>query len=221
MPRAAADRAFPARHPAAADADRRPVGPRHRALRAGAAVAALLGALLTAAPGARGHPHVFVDHAVTASVGLDGLEDLQFAWTFDEMFSSMIALTFDADKDKNLSAGEVKAIEQRHFGHLKDFGYFLHLRVNDKPVSVTAYRDFQARLVNGQVVYSFTVPLKVPEGTIELAVDDPTSYAAFALNQRAPIQVQGGKNYRVDCRVARDGGSLSEVVKCTFRRHGR
>ena len=53
---------------------------------------------------ASAHPHVFVEHAITVIVGADGLEGLQFAWTFDEMFSSMIVLTFDADKDKTFSA---------------------------------------------------------------------------------------------------------------------
>ena len=174
------------------------------------------------APASTGaHPHVFVDHTIAVIVGADGLDGLQFAWTFDEMFSSMLMLTFDADKDKSISAAEAKNIEQKHFGHLKDFGYFVHLRVNDKPVAVTAHRDFQAKLVNGQMVYSFSVPVTAAEGTIEVAVDDPTYYSAFALNQRAPVHVQAGKNYRVDCRVARDGGGPSEVVKCTFKRQGR
>ena len=77
------------------------------------------------------------------------------------------------------------------------------------------------KLANGQVVYEFTVPVKAAEGTLEVAVDDPTYYSAFALNQRSPVQVQSAKNYRVDCRVARDGGELAEVVKCTFKRQGR
>ena len=178
-------------------------------------------AALAAAPSAGAHPHVFVDHTITVIVSPDGLEGIQFAWTFDDMFSSMIVLTFDADKDKSFSAAEAKSVEQKHFGNLKDFGYFVQLRVNDKPVAVTAYRDFHVKLVNGQVVYVFTVPVKAAEGTLEVAVDDPTYYSAFALNQRSAVQVQGAKNYRVDCRVARDGGSISEVVKCTFKRQGR
>jgi ABC-type uncharacterized transport system substrate-binding protein len=176
---------------------------------------------LAAASDAGAHPHVFVDHAITVIVGPDGLDGIQFAWTFDEMFSSMIALTFDADKDKSFSPAEARTVEQKHFSNLKDFGYFVHLRVDDKPVTVAGYRDFQVKLVNGQVVYAFTVPLKAGEGALEIAVDDPTYYSAFALNQRSPVQVQGAKNYRVDCKVARDGGSIAEVVKCTFKRQAR
>ena len=116
---------------------------------------------------------MFVDHTLTVIVDPDGLEGIQFAWTFDEMFSSMIVLTFDADKDKSISAAEAKSVEQKHFSNLKDFGYFMQLRVNDKPVAITAYRDFQVKLANGQVVYVFTVPVKAAEGTLEIAVDDP------------------------------------------------
>ena len=89
-----------------------------------AALAALLAAVLIWAPAASAHPHVFVEHTVAINLGPDGLDGLQFTWTFDDMFSSMIVLTFDADKDKSISAAEAKNIEQKHFGHLKDFGYF-------------------------------------------------------------------------------------------------
>lgn len=164
---------------------------------------------------------MFVDHTIAVLVGAEGLEGLQFAWTFDEMFSSMVVLTFDTDKDKRFSAAESRAIEQKHFANLKDFDYFVQLRVNDRPVPVTAFKGFEARLVNGRVIYVFTIPVTAAEGSLEVAVEDPTYYSAFALNQRSPVQVQSAKNYRVDCRVARDGGAATELVKCTLRRQGQ
>jgi ABC-type uncharacterized transport system substrate-binding protein len=194
-------------------------GDRRRPCRA-LALATLLLTLAVASP-AGAHPHVFVDHTVTVLIGNDGLEGIHFAWTFDEMFSTMIVLTFDADKDKSFSAKEVKTVEQKHFGNLKELNFFVQLRVNDKPVTVTAYKDFEVKLVNGQVLYAFTVPVKAAEGTLEVAVEDPTYYSAFALNQKAPVQVQSAKNYRVDCRVAKDGGAMAELVKCAFKRQGK
>jgi ABC-type uncharacterized transport system substrate-binding protein len=191
-----------------------------RLLVLGLALPAFLAPLLGASP-ARAHPHVFVEHTLTVVVGGDGLEGIRFAWTFDEMFSSMVVLTFDTNKDKSLSAAEVKTIEQKHFANLKDFNYFVQLRVNDKPVTVTSYKDFQVKLADGQVVYEFTVPVKAAEGTLEVSVDDPTYYSAFMLSQRSPVQVQSSKNYRVDCRVAKDGGELNQIVKCTFKRQGQ
>jgi ABC-type uncharacterized transport system substrate-binding protein len=179
----------------------------------------LLGLAITTPVAA--HPHVFVDHTITVVVGSDGLEGFHFAWAFDEMFSSMVVLTFDVDKNKSFSASEVKTVEQKHFANLKDFNFFIQLRVNDKPVAITAFKDFDVKLVNGQAVYGFTIPVKAAEGTLEVAVEDPTYYSAFALNQRSPVQVQSAKNYRVDCRVAKDGGGLSELVKCTFKRQGK
>ncbi|MGH7335139.1 MAG: DUF1007 family protein [Candidatus Rokuibacteriota bacterium] len=193
--------------------------PRSRSVLLAAAVLAL--GLVLVASAASAHPHVFVEHTITVVVGGDGLEGFRFAWTFDEMFCSMIVLTFDANKDKSLSAPEVKTIEQKHFANLKDFNFFVHLRLNDKPVAVTSFKDFQVKVANGQVVYEFTIPVNAAEGTLELAVDDPTYYSAFSLNQRSPVQVQSSKNYRVDCRVASDGGELNQTIKRTFKRQGR
>jgi len=83
----------------------------------------------------------------------------------------MVVLTFDADKDKRFSAAEAKSVEQKHFANLKDFNFFVQLRVNDKPVTVTTFKDFQVTLANGQAVYTFTVPVKAAEGTLDVAVE--------------------------------------------------
>jgi ABC-type uncharacterized transport system substrate-binding protein len=198
-----------------------PGGHRTPAWRGVALVLVVLIAVGAGVAPAGAHPHVFVDHTITVIVGAGGLEGLHFAWTFDEMFSSMVVLTFDTDKDKRLSAAEVKAVEQKHFASLKDFNFFVHLRVNDKPVPITAFKDFEAKLVNGQVVYAFTIPVKAAEGTLEVAVEDPTYYSAFALNQRSPVQVQSVKAYRVDCRTSRDGAAVTELVKCTVARQAK
>jgi ABC-type uncharacterized transport system substrate-binding protein len=60
------------------------------------AAAALLP--LLAAGAASAHPHVFADAAVEVRFGARGLEGVRVAWTFDELFSSMVLQEYDRQR---------------------------------------------------------------------------------------------------------------------------
>jgi ABC-type uncharacterized transport system substrate-binding protein len=185
------------------------------------AAAALLP--LLAAGGASAHPHVFADAAVEVRFGARGLEGVRVAWTFDELFSSMVLQEYDRQRTGRLSPSAIRDIEQKEMEGLKGFGYFVTLVVNGAKVPVTAIRDFSADTVKQQVVYLFTVPVTppaTPAGTIEINVDDPTWYTAFALVE--PIRVQAPPAYEVTCRLAKDPQTnRPEGIKCAYRRTGR
>jgi ABC-type uncharacterized transport system substrate-binding protein len=187
--------------------------------------AGLLGASLLlplgAAAAVSAHPHVFIEHSVRPLVGAHGLEGIEFAWVFDEMFSDMILFTFDADKNKAFSPAETKVLETKHFGNLKDYHYFVDLKLNDKSVPVAGIRDFQARVEKDRVIYVFTVPVKSAEGTIDIAVDDPTYYTAFMLHPQAPFRVQPSPHYQVECSVPKTTGFDPQMVRCVLKRRGK
>jgi ABC-type uncharacterized transport system substrate-binding protein len=184
------------------------------------AAAALLP--LLAAGGVSAHPHVFADAAVEVRFGARGLEGVRVAWTFDELFSSMVLQEYDRQRTGRLSPAAIRDIEQKEMEGLKGFGYFVTLVVNGVKVPVTAIRDFSADTVKQQVVYLFTVPVTppaTPAGTIEINVDDPTWYTAFALVE--PIRVQTPPQYEVTCRLAKDPQTnRPEGIKCAYRRRG-
>jgi ABC-type uncharacterized transport system substrate-binding protein len=185
------------------------------------AVAAVM-SLLAAAP-APAHPHIWVEHAVTVLVGPRGIEGVRLAYTFDDMFSTLVLQTFDADGDGTFSPQEIRAIEEKHFRNIQEFDYFVVLVADGRKLPVTA-RDFHAQVPRDQVTYLFTVPIKGLDpvaGTLEIAVDDPTFYTSFQLAERQPVQVKAAKEYRVECAVSRDALSMrADLVRCQYRRVG-
>ena len=184
------------------------------------AVLTLATVLTTAAP-AGAHPHVFVDHTVVVRFGASGPEAVDFSWTFDDMFSTLIIQSFDADKDRTFSAKEVQAIEQKHFGNLKEYQYFVTIRHEGKSLPI-AVRQFRVTTNRGLVTYAFTVPVGAAggrEGTLQIVVDDPTFYTAFMPAPANAVQVQAPPSYQVDCEVARDArGFEPDAVRCSYRK---
>lgn len=183
-------------------------------------MAAALGlVLLAAAPGAT-HPHVFIEYAVLVHFGASGLEGVRVSWVFDDFYSSVILREFDTNRDGVFSPAEARVIEQKHFAILREHHYFVELRMDGKPVAVRV-RDFQARALRGRVTYEFGVPVPgaPSQGTLETVVDDPTFYTAFIPVERDPIRVQAPREWRAECRVAKDGtGAKPDAVACRFGR---
>jgi ABC-type uncharacterized transport system substrate-binding protein len=193
-----------------------------RRLRAFVAPAMLVLALVPAS--AHAHPHAWIDYEVTVRFGSDGPEGVRVDWAFDEMLSSLIIQKYDTDRDGTLSPAESRAIEREHVAALKDFNYFVELRVDGTVVPVTAIKDFEARSVSGQLHYLFTVPIPRAarqEGVVDVNVTDPTYYSAFTMTAK-PISSEGGPNYRIECTVVMDPKTkLREGLRCTYRRQGR
>ncbi len=171
---------------------------------------------------AAAHPHVFVDYAVVVTFGVDGSAQARFIWTYDEMSSSMIVESLGLKSRRTLTSMDVSAIERTHFQPLKADQYFLDIRVDGRPIRVTAVRDFRASLDDNRVSLAFTVPLPVGnagEGTLEIRVDDPTYFVAF---EPAPARWSAPASYAVTCKMLPSEGSFeSAVVQCTYKRKSR
>jgi len=180
----------------------------------------LAAVLATAAP-TGAHPHVFVDHTVLVRFGASGPEAVDFSWTFDDMFSTLIIQSFDADKDRTFSAKEVQVIEQKHFGNLKEYQYFVAIRHGGTSLPITV-RQFRVTANRGLVTYAFTVPVSATaggEGTLEIVVDDPTFYTAFMPAPANAVQVKAPPSYKANCEVARDArGFEPDAVRCAYRK---
>jgi ABC-type uncharacterized transport system substrate-binding protein len=161
----------------------------------------LLGAVIVVAlsvgatSAARAHPHVFVDAGVGVSFGQRGLDSGGF------------------------TPSAVKELEQ-HVRGLEPLGFLVDIRVNAAAVPVTGLRDFQAPIEGDRVMCVFTVAVSPPastEGVVQINVDDPGLYTAFALVE--PVRVEASGPYQVECRVARDVlTKRPEGVRCEYRR---
>jgi ABC-type uncharacterized transport system substrate-binding protein len=162
------------------------------------------------------HPHVFVEHAIVVLVGAGGVEGVQLAYTFDEFFTSMVMQSYDTDRDGTISRSEMRVIEEKHFGNVRQFDYFVILQAGGRRLPVTV-RDFHVQLPRNQVTYVFTVPvsgLDPTRGALEIVVDDPTFYTAFVPRERKPVEVKASPHYRVDCAPVRDrSGATPDSVR--------
>jgi len=198
-------------------------GPLRRLRNILAPVAALLLVTCTALP-ATAHPHVWIDYSVTVRFGPEGPEGVRVTWAFDEMISSLIIQKYDTDRDGTFSARENRVIEKEHLIHLKEFHYFVDLKVDGAAIPVTEVKDFEARNVRGQLHYTFTVAIPRAvrrEGRVDVSVTDPTFYTAFSAMAR-PIAAEGASNHRVECDAVREPKTnLLEGLRCTYRRQGR
>jgi nickel/cobalt exporter len=187
-------------------------------------LAALALLLLLLAPAiTAAHPHVWIDYSVTVRFGPAGPDGVRVDWAFDEMMSSLLTQKYDTDRDGKFSAAETKLLEKEVVVHLKDFNYFMELRVGGADRPVTTIRDFEARVVRGVLHYAFTVPITgAPrEGAVDVNVGDPTFYSAFAMTER-PITFEGGAGYRIECGAVRDPKTnRPEGLRCTYRRQPR
>lgn len=189
---------------------------------AGAAALGLLAALLQA-PAAGAHPHIIIEYAVIVHFAEAGPQAVEFSWTFDDLSSAMILHSFDTDRDGTLSAREVGVIEQKHFGNLKDYHYFVEVKLDGTPMPVTV-KGFRATVPRSRVIYRFTVPIvgaPVP-GRLDITVDDPTFYTAFVADERGAVKVEGAQRWRAKCGVVRDkAGARPDTIACTYGRVGR
>ena len=61
------------------------------------------------------HPHIWIEYIVEPVFSDTGLEGLQLAWTFDEMFSWQIMMDYTDDYDFNISEAKNKVIEKEAF----------------------------------------------------------------------------------------------------------
>lgn len=184
-------------------------------------VAAALVLLVVFATPVSAHPHVWIDYTVTVRFSADGPDGVRVDWAFDEMISALIIQKYDTDRDGRFSAAENRVIEKEHFVHLKDFNYFVELKLDGVALPVTQIRDFEARNAKGQLHYLFTVPIPRAarkDGVVDVNVTDPTFYTAFSATVR-PIVAEGAANHRVDCDAVREPKTkLLEALRCTYRR---
>lgn len=165
----------------------------------------LLLAGLCLAPGApaSAHPHVLVEAALVVQATDRGITELKLVWSFDEMFSSMVINDHDRNRDGRLQPDEVKTLKAKAFDNLRHYNYFLRVQADGAPFKPTDVAAFDARIVNGHLVYLFTVRLPKPAAALELVQFDPEFFVAFTSNEAYPVQVDSASAGRATCeRVA-------------------
>jgi ABC-type uncharacterized transport system substrate-binding protein len=184
-------------------------------------------AAVSNADGAAAHPHVFIKHSMTLIFGTDDIVGVRMRWTFDEMYSSMIKSDYTKSKDGRLTREDVRTIERENFSNLANFGFFLDIKINGRPLKVTSVKDFDAQYKANRMIFEFTVPLatetRQSPDLIELDAFDPEYFVEFTIADADPVTIEHGDRVATGCAVKRDvrrnsalGPVNTDIVECTY-----
>ena len=125
------------------------------------------------------HPHIML----TTSLEIEYLDSsctgVWVDWEFDRFFSVAIINDFDMDKNGIFDSNEVKQIEENAFSNLRNYGYFVNIRVGDKRTKPDSVTLFSAKFSGDKLFYRFFVPLvKGSYNNLYISIFDPTYYSA-------------------------------------------
>ncbi len=130
------------------------------------------------------HPHVWIDSRVEVEVSENRIEAVRANWSFDPMFTEMIALDYGRGQSGEYSDSEIESIRRGAFENLRHYEYFTHIELNGRSVTVDSVERFSARLNSDSFLeYSFEVPLGVPieDGTtLKVSMYDETFFTDIA-----------------------------------------
>lgn len=139
-----------------------------------------------------GHPHIMLKTSLEIEYSNSVSDGIWVEWEFDRFFSISIINDFDLDKNGSFDSNEVKDIEENAFSNLKNYGYFIYLRSDEKRFNPDRISNFSARFSGEKLYYRFFIPL---DGSsfkdFYVSVFDPTYYSAVDYVENGVIIGQG------------------------------
>jgi ABC-type uncharacterized transport system substrate-binding protein len=176
----------------------------------------LVGAWLLGSTAAQAHPHVWVTSTSELIYASDGsITGIRHAWTFDDMFSTYALQGIESKKKGVYTHEELAPLAQTNVESLKEFAYFTFAKADGKKQKFLEPVDYFLEYEAGRLVLHFTLPLKTPVKSKELALEifDPTFFVDFKLADKDPIRLVGAP---VACQVSlqrpNDGAARAQSV---------
>ncbi|MBI9090098.1 MAG: DUF1007 family protein [Desulfobacterium sp.] len=159
-------------------------------------------------PGAFAHPHVFIEERVKFEFDGKGLASIRMFWTFDDMFSTMVAGDFDRNKNHALEPEEVAEVRKGMFDNLVNHGYYAFIKIDNKSFEVKSVRGFKASLHKGILTYEFVIPCHVTATSqpkvVTLTSFDPDYYCALFFAEDNPTLISGESAVDVLATIQKD-----------------
>lgn len=174
------------------------------------------------------HPHVFTYSSIKVVFDEYGLAGFEVKWVFDEMFSNMIVHDFDKNRNSHLEPSEIKDIKDGAFSNLKNFDYFIHIKINNKAFKVKFVRDFSAEIKENALIYRFFVPCHVSAGSsfkeVRISIYDISFYCSVFLTKNS-VDFKNTSSYELHHQIGRNkkeayyyGQVYPEEIIVRFRR---
>src|SRR3982074_1007298 len=170
-PAAAVSRS-PTRCCAAAACSKRPRLPEVNMARRLLGLLLLAGALALGAGAAQAHPHVWITATSELIYAPDGsITGVRHAWTFDDMFSTYALQGIETKTKGVYSREELAPLAQTNVESLKEFGFFTFAKADSKKEKFQEPVDYYLEYKDAALTLHFTLPLKTPVKSTQLALD--------------------------------------------------
>ena len=137
------------------------------------------------------HPHLFIEYTADLIFDENGLVGVSTEWTFDEMFSWQV-IDENTNGDEVVDEKEQQEIYANAFSYLANSEYFANFWEGFERFAVNEVSDFEARIENGQVIYSFYIPWKVAaieEAKMLKFLFDDESYFCAIVPKKAGVKI--------------------------------
>jgi len=143
---------------------------------------------------AHAHPHVWVTMKSVVVYGTDGAATgVRHAWTFDDMFSTYALQGMESKVKGVYTHEELAPLAQTNVESLKEFGFFTFAKADGKKQKFDEPVDYFLEFRDGLLTLHFTLPLKTPVKSKELALEvfDPTFFVDFKFAEQNPVRLVG------------------------------
>jgi ABC-type uncharacterized transport system substrate-binding protein len=155
----------------------------------------LLAIALAVAPRiANAHPHVWITATSELIYAADGaITGVRHAWTFDDMFSTYALQGMESKVKGVYTHEELAPLAQTNVESLKEFGFFTFAKADGKKQKFDEPADYFLEFRDGLLTLHFTLPLKTPVKSKELALEvfDPTFFVDFKFAEQNPVRLVG------------------------------
>jgi len=154
----------------------------------------LTGALALGAGVAEAHPHVWITATSELIYAPDGsITGVRHAWTFDDMFSTYALQGIETKTKGVYSREELGPLAQTNVESLKEFAYFTFAKADGKKEKFQEPVDYFLEFKDGLLILHFTLPLKSPVKSKELAMEvfDPSFFIDFKFADKDPVRLVG------------------------------
>jgi ABC-type uncharacterized transport system substrate-binding protein len=178
-------------------------------------LAGLLLPLLLGMGAAEAHPHVWITSTSELIYAPDGtLTGVRHAWTFDEMFAAYALQGIETRTKGVYSREELAPLAQTNVESLKEYAYFTFARVEGRKEKFNEPVDYFLDYRDNQLTLHFTLPLKAPVKSKQLALDvfDPAFFIDFKLEDKDPVKLVGAP---ADCQLKVQRPGEADVKKLT------
>ncbi len=159
-------------------------------------------------PEVNAHPHVFAVQQLNIVFDDKGLAGIGVRWKFDDMFANMIAEDHDVNRNGKLEANEIIAVREKAFSFISEYNYFNFIKIDGMPFQVKSIRDFNAVLVNKELVYEFLIACHVTATShfkrVSVASYDPSYYIAIHFVREKPVSLTAADDFEVKTAIRED-----------------